>query len=271
MTATTNDYATLRPDQLAERIAAVPVAYVPWGALEWHSFHLPVGLDGFTADHVAHRAAERTGGLVLPAMFLPITTLPHRFSISFRSGTVRTVLDDLLAELARVGFRVVVILSGHYAQGHELVLMDAAEAVMQQHGICVLAAPPLALLREDYLDHAGRWETAQMLAIDPQLVDLPRFDRELAADPQAPVGRFGVLGPLPTLATAADGERVTGHAVEQIAQWVERLLASGDRQPLHDLYARRRATYQPFLDRYFRGSHEDAAAAWWQEQVTSNR
>ena len=262
-----NDYAALRPDQLAERSAAVPVAYVPWGALEWHSFHLPVGLDGFTAEGIAQRAAERTGGVVLPTMFLPITTLPHRSSISFKADTVRAVLDELLAELARVGFRVVVILSGHYAQGHELVLMDAAEAAMQQHGICVLAAPPLALLGEEYLDHAGRWETVQMLAIDPQLVDLDRFRRELAADPQAPVERFGVLGPLPTQATAADGEQVIARTVEQIAGWVQHLLANDDRQPLHDLYARRRAEYQPFLDQYFRGSHEEAAAAWWKAQV----
>jgi creatinine amidohydrolase len=262
-----NNYAALRPDQLAERIAAVPVAYVPWGALEWHSFHLPVGLDGFTAEGIAQRAAERTGGVVLPTMFLPITALPHRFSISFKADTVRVVLDQLLAELARAGFRVVVVLSGHYAQGHELVLMDAAEAAMQQHGVPVLAVPPLALLGEEYLDHAGRWETAQLLALDPQLVDLHRFRRELADDPAAPVERFGVLGPLPTKATAADGEQVIARTVEEIAGWVQHLLASDDRQPLHDLYARRRAAYQTFLDQYFRGSHEAAAAAWWEERL----
>ncbi len=262
-----NNYAALRPDQLAERIAAVPVAYVPWGALEWHSFHLPVGLDGFTAEGIAQRAAERTGGVVLPTMFLPITALPHRFSISFTTDTVRAVLDELLAELARIGFRVVVLLSGHYAQGHELILMDAAEAAMQLHGILVLTVPPLALLGEEYLDHAGRWETAQLLALHPDLVALERFQRELAADSTTRVERFGVLGSLPTHATAADGEQVIAQSVEQIAEWVEHLLTSKNAQPLHDLYARRRAGYQTFMDRYFRGSHEDAAAAWWQEQV----
>ncbi len=98
-------YAELRPEQLAERVQAAPVAFVPWGALEWHSVHLPVGLDGIVVEHIAERAVERTGGVVLPAMYLPITTLPHRFSISFRAGTVRAVLDDLFAELARIGLR----------------------------------------------------------------------------------------------------------------------------------------------------------------------
>ena len=81
-------YAELRPEQLAERVQAAPVAFVPWGALEWHSVHLPVGLDGIVVEHIAERAVERTGGVVLPAMYLPITTLPHRFSISFRAGTM---------------------------------------------------------------------------------------------------------------------------------------------------------------------------------------
>lgn len=266
-----HNYAALRPDQLAERVAAVPVAYVPWGALEWHSFHLPVGLDGFTAEGIAQRAAERMGGVVLPTMFLPITTLPHRFSISFSADTVRAVLDELLAELAHVGFQVVVVLSGHYAQGHELILMDAALAAMQHHNIQVLAAPPLALVGEEYLDHAGRWETAQLLALNPQLVDLDRFQRELATDPAAPVERFGVLGPLPTTATATDGEQAIGQAIDQLAEWVQALLASNDSQPLHDFYARRRAEYQAFLDQYFRGSHEDAAAAWWTHTIEKER
>jgi creatinine amidohydrolase len=270
VTPTTTDYAALRPDQLAERIAAVPVAFVPWGALEWHSFHLPVGLDGFTAEGIARRAAARTGGLLLPTMYLPITTLPHRFSVSFRATTVRAVLDDLLTELARVGFRVVVILSGHYAQGHELVLMDAAQAAMKQHGMQVLALPPLALLGDACLDHAGRWETAQLLALQPELVDLPRFKKALADDPTAPVARFGVLGELPTTATAEDGEAAVTQAADALNDWVQRLLESDDPQLLHDLYTRRHAAYQSFIERYFHGSYEDAAVKWWDERITEH-
>lgn len=263
---TTNNYADLRPDQLAEQIAARPVAYVPWGALEWHSFHLPVGLDGFAAEGIALRVAQRAGGLVLPTMWLPVTALPHQFSISIGSAVVRAVLDDLLSELARVGFRVVVIVSGHYAQGHELVLMEAAEAAIRQHGVQVLAIPPLALLGDSYLDHAGHWETAQLLALRPELVALDCFNEALAAEPSAPVDRFGVLGKLPIAATADDGNAAIDQAVDQIETWVQRLLASDDPEPLYDLYSRRRAEYRSFTERYFQGSYEDAAAAWWQER-----
>src|SRR5262249_53372104 len=116
-------YAELRPDQLEAILAETPVAYLPWGALEWHGPHLPLGLDGFTAEAVAERAVRRTGGVLLPTTWWPITALPHRLSLSIRSEVVQALWDGIFAELARAGFRVVVLLSGHYAQAHELVLM----------------------------------------------------------------------------------------------------------------------------------------------------
>lgn len=260
-------YADLRPEQIAARLAEAPVAYLPWGALEWHSVHLPVGLDGIVAEQIAARAVERTAGLLLPTMYLPITTLPHRFSISFRAATVRAVLDDLLGELARIGVKVVVLLSGHYAQGHELVLMDAAEQALADHGLLVLATPPLALLGEDYLDHAGRWETAQLLAIRPELVDLRALTQALQQFPAGHVADLGILGELPLSATAGGGEVAIEQAVEAIAGWVRELLERADPELLRAFYARRRAAYQPFIEQYFHGSYQEAADAWWQNRI----
>ena len=259
-------YTSLRPDQLQARIDAVPVAYVPWGALEWHSVHLPVGLDGLVAERIAERAVTLTGGVMLPVMYLPITALPHRFSISFQASTVRAVLDDLLAELARVGFRVVVLLSGHYAQGHELVLMDAAEAAIAAHKLLVLATPPMALVNADYLDHAGRWETAQLLAIHPELVDQRRLMSALNEHRAGHVADLGILGDLPAGATAGGGEVAIEQALQSIKAWVMQLLQSGNPEPLRAFYAQRRADYQSFVDRYYQGSYEDAAAAWWNDR-----
>jgi creatinine amidohydrolase len=260
-------YGHLRLDQIEAKVASAPVAYVPWGALEWHSVHLPLGLDGLLAESIAERAVAQTGGVVLPAMYLPITALPHRFSISFKASTVRAVLDDLLAELARVGFRVVVLLSGHYAQGHELVLMDAAEAAMEQHRLQVLATPPMALVSGDYLDHAGRWETAQLLATHPKLVDQRSLQQALATHPAGHVADLGILGELPTAATAGSGEVAIEQAVDAIKSWVRRLLTTSDTHALHEFYGQRRNEYAAFVAQYFNGSYEDAAAAWWSDRV----
>lgn len=258
-------YARLRPDELERAIAAKPVAFVPWGALEWHSAHLPVGLDGLVAESIAARVAERVGGVVLPPFYLPITALPHRFSLSIRASTVRAVLDDLLAELARVGFQVVVVLSGHYAQGHELVLIGAAEAALEQ-GLPVLATPPLAMVDDSMLDHAGHWETSLLLATHPELVDMRRLQRAVEAFPAGHIADLGILGDVPlSTATAASGEIAIEQAISAIDQLVTMLLTSGDPAPLHAYYARRRAAYARFLERYFEGSWEDAAASWWRD------
>ncbi len=261
-------YARLRPDELEQVIAEHPVALVPWGALEWHSYHLPTGLDGLVAEAVAARVAERVCGVILPTFYLPITSLPHRFSISMRATTVRAVVDDLFAELARIGFRVVVLLTGHYAQGHELVLIEAAEAAFAQHALLVLAAPPLALVDGSMLDHAGRWETSALLATHPELVDMRLLQQALDLHPAGRIGDVGILGELPiATATAAAGEVAIEAAVDAVAKLVTVLLKSGDPAPLQAYYAARRAVYRSYVDRYFRGSWEEAAARWWAERV----
>lgn len=254
-------YAELRPDQLAAIVAAAPIAYVPWGALEWHGPHLPFGLDGFTAEAVALRAVQRTGGVLLPTTWWPITALPHRFSLSIHSEVVQSLWDGIFAELARAGFRVIVLLSGHYAQGHELVLMDAAEHAIAAHGVLVLAVPPLALVDEEMLDHAAHWETALLLALRPHLVDLDA----LGAAPLTPQVS-AVLGEDPRRATASQGESALTLATERIFVGVSALLAHGGPDILRELYTRRRAGYQQYVDRYFHGSWEEALRAWWSER-----
>ncbi|HRC77827.1 MAG TPA: creatininase family protein, partial [Kouleothrix sp.] len=171
-TAPWGRYAELRPADLDRIVAAAPIAYVPWGALEWHGSHLPFGLEGIAAEALAERVVQRTGGVLLPPTWWAITTLPHRFSLSIQSEVIQALWDGVFAELARAGFHMVVVISGHYAEGHELVLIDAAEHAMAQHGLLVLAIPPLALVDETMLDHAAHWETALMLALRPKLVDL---------------------------------------------------------------------------------------------------
>lgn len=255
-------YAELRPDQLDAILAAAPVAYVPWGALEWHGPHLPLGVDGIAAEAVAERAAQRTGGVVLPTTWWPITALPHRLSLSVPSEVVQALWDAVFAELARAGLRVVALLSGHYAQGHELALMDAAEHAIEAHGLLVLATPPLALVDEQMLDHAALWETAQMLALRPRLVDLAALDgRALRPSETA------VLGDDPRGATPGQGESALALATERIAASVGALLAGGSAEVLRELYARRRAAYRAYAERYFHGSWEQAAAEWWREKT----
>jgi creatinine amidohydrolase len=262
--ATVYRYAELRPDQLSERLEEVPVAIVPWGALEWHGPHLPFGLDGLVAESFCQELAARTGAVLLPTTYLPITALPHPQSISIRTEVVRGAWQDLLDGLGRAGFRLVCLISGHYAQGHEIVLAEVADQFSRGGKALVLAGTPLALLSDPLLlDHAGRWETSQLLHFRPELVDLTA----LPPGSLPPVSQVAVLGDDPRQASAEQGRAIVERALQAWETWIERLLGGQALGALHELYSARMASYQAYLDRYYHGSWEAAIEAWWKERT----
>ncbi len=253
-------YAELRPGDLARIREQAPIAYLPWGGLDWHGPHLPLGLDGFVAEAVAERAARRTGGVLLPVTGWPAASMPHHDSLGISGATLRALLDDIFAGLARGGWRVAVLINGHYGPAHDLATMAAAEEAIARHGLLTFAVPPLALVDEEMLDHGGLWESSVLLATRPELVDLGA----LGGGPLSPAGS-GVVGRDPrNTASVSLGLSALNLALERISVAVADLLDKGDPAPLYALYARRRERYQSFVARY--GSDpEQATQAWWNE------
>lgn len=261
-------YAELRPDELAAILAATPAAYVPWGALEWHGPHLPLGLDGLVAEHVARQAAALSGGVVLPTTWWAITTLPHTASISTPPDVISHLWRATFHSLAGMGFKVIAVITGHYAQAHEVLLMEAADATMRETGTIVLAASELAVLGDaTRLDHAAHWETSSLLAIRPDLVRLDRLDDAVPPD-ATNLALFGVLGadPRPS-ATLALGAATLAEAATTWAAWVRDLLATPDAERVRHFHAARRAALQPYVDRYYRGDWQAAIDAWWRDRT----
>lgn len=257
-------YAELLPHELAARLAECPVAIAPWGALEWHGPHLPFGLDGLVAEGFSQLLAAETGAVLLPTTYLPITALPHAQSLSFDTAHVAGVWADLFAGLGSAGFRLVCLISGHYAQGHELELVDAAEGALAAGGPLVLAGTPLALLGDaDLLDHAGRWETSQLQALRPELVHLDRLPAGSLPGPD----QVAVLGQDPRLASAEQGQALFNRALVAWQDWIERLRQDGDPAPLRQLYAERRAAYADYVRRFYRESWEQAIRDWWRTKT----
>jgi hypothetical protein len=112
------------------------------------------------------------------------------------------------------------------------------------------------------LDHAALWETAQLLALRPRLVDLAALDGvELRP------AEFAVLGEDPRGATPGQGESALALATERVAASVSALLEHGTPEVLRELYARRRAGYRAYVERYFHGSWEEAIQTWWREKT----
>lgn len=244
-------YAEAYPNDLDDAWRRDAPAIVPIGALEWHGEHLPFGVDLVLAERFAERLAESVGGVLLPALVVPITCLPHPHSLSVPTVAARSVWEAYARGLIGSGARRVLFMSGHYAQGHVVELYRLAQRLTREGPARVWAGSPLEPLGDDKLDHAARWETAQMLVWQPELV------RESAPSE-------AILGESPALATAMEGEAALDEAA---ARWAS-LLEMGSSELLGWLALREEA-YADYTRAYGSSGWEAGILAWWADRRAS--
>lgn len=160
------------PARIVKAMARRAAIYVPFGALEWHGHHNPVGLDAVKAHEQLVGLACRAGGLVYPPVFFGSggghTAWPHTFMVS--AGAMVTIVTELLTGFERDGFTAAVLLSGHYP--NRPVYLDQAVSAYRQAGGKMRV---LALIENEVPgvpgDHAAKYETSSMLYLHPELVD----------------------------------------------------------------------------------------------------
>jgi len=154
---------------------------VPFGSVEYHGPHLPLGTDGILAEAFARNIGTQLALPVAPALYYgPCFNLrDHPGTLSIRTTIFQEFLLNLLLEMVRVGFSQMFLFSGH-AEGSQLIsIREAAEIVMQTNPVVRIhlfstydiskqLAPPDS--REDL--HAGMLETSLMLHVAPHLVDM---------------------------------------------------------------------------------------------------
>jgi len=169
----------MRPDEFVAARDARPVAYLAIGPLEWHSLHLPLGVDPLKAYHHICSVAERIGGVVYPPLYFAADAanrddLPLR-SEAYGGELFERVVEAKLDFIASNGFKVILVISGH--GGHLDAVRAVAGRIAEKHGIRVYATQDeMHCGPELYAgDHAGGEETSMMLHIAPDLVDLSKL------------------------------------------------------------------------------------------------
>ena len=139
-------YEELRPAQIDEIRDESPIAYLPWGALEWHSYHAPIGLDGLKAHGLCLALARKTGGVVLPAVYVGTDTIKpfkgFKHTIEHAQETVTTLCLEYLEQLVDEGFKVLIVVTGHYGGGHVEALEAAARTFEKRHPAIKLWSMP---------------------------------------------------------------------------------------------------------------------------------
>ena len=275
----------MRPDELEGVLEATPVAFVPLGTYEHHGWHLPVCFDAIKADALCRRVAERTGGVVLPPFFYG-TGGGHgdyKWTIILPEEQIRPILETTLDHLSRFGFRVVVVLTGHYPREQvDMVHRLAEEAGKRNpktHYIGLTEPEVTTPLPGDRMggDHAAKYETSIAMALNPDWVSMdaltadhdpdrvtlpntPQTDRP-THNPKHPL--YAIHGQDPREhASAARGRALVDEIVRRAIERYEPYL---DQRPIGmsfaEAYDPATVTPQPaWLARYEKVKEE--AAAW---------
>lgn len=208
----------MRPAELEAAARKFPVVYVPFGLIEWHGRHLPLGNDAIKAHGILVKTAEKFGGVVYPPVF---------FHSGFNQEALVPVLIDLFSRLKRTGFRVIIGVSGHNVQEQIDMINKALEPVLADGKTAGVGLWEMTLSRceESNSDHAAKWETSNMMFFYPELVDMSELGTGPLAPGMKPPDGIGGLDPRKH-ASAEVGRRNVELAAEAIGRKAAELLES---------------------------------------------
>lgn len=217
-------YEEMLPHELSAAIKERPVAYVPYGSLEWHGKHLPYGVDAFKAHALCVRAAEKFGGVVLPATYWnPPGPAMYGSYQGAPAAAMEQVFISVFRSLASLGFKVIVGVAGHDVPEELAPLQKAAQAVTVE-GSTYGAATYEFMPGDPWSDHAAAYETSLMMVFKPDLVSMSRIkDEDLST--QEGQAKAGIHGRDPRRhASREAGEREAARLAEGLGKLAEERL-----------------------------------------------
>lgn len=182
----------LRGPDVERRITAESIFIQPLGAIEQHGPHLPLNTDEVIATAVAEAAIEAAPAS-LNVWLLPTLSYTKSNEHAWAPGTVwlspttlLAVLDDIGRSIARTQARKLVFLNGH--GGNSALLNVANRELRLHHGLQTFTTHPSippdqggasAASELGMGVHGGTDETAVMLHLRPDLVDMSKAVRRI--------------------------------------------------------------------------------------------
>lgn len=227
----------LSSKELKKKINKSSVVILPIGAVESHGNHLPLNTDSLQPEFIAKEIAERLNKkfnkiFIAPPLRYGICSSTKNFfgtiTISFES--LKSIVYDILSELARNGFRKIVVLSGHAGILHMSALRYSAEKVVNEKNVKIIVLSDYDIAyelsgKEFPKDdgHAGTIETSRILAIKPNLV------KEKGKKNKANIPKFFVLRDVrkywkiaingnPEIATKEKGKFINDYIVKRMIE-----------------------------------------------------
>ncbi len=152
---------------------------VPFGSVEEHGNHLPLGTDTVHAYELAHLVSQKRPVFVAPPLWYGLcrSTSRHPGTLTITQPVLRSITIEIIKSLYQQGLRNFILLSGHAGSTHMAAIIDAADTVIKEIediNIAALSIIDLIKMLDDKLietegdSHAGEVETSLMMFLRPK-------------------------------------------------------------------------------------------------------
>jgi creatinine amidohydrolase len=166
------------------------VCVLPFGIIEKHGPHLPLGTDLLDVRFAVFNAVRQEYAVVFPEYYFGqiFEAQQQPGAVAYSLATQLTLLQETVKEMARNGCKKVVIVNGHGGNNSLLPLFAQAQLatprdyVVYVFGLPQRSAPGRPAVKTQNDQHAGETETSSMLIARPDLVHMDRATQESGAD-----------------------------------------------------------------------------------------
>jgi creatinine amidohydrolase len=166
------------------------VCVLPFGIIEKHGPHLPLGTDLLDVRFAVSNAVKQEYAVVFPEYYFGqiFEARQQPGTLAYSLSTQLTLLQETVTEMARNGCKKVVIVNGH--GGNESLLPLFAQSqlasprdyVVYVFGLPKQDVPGRPALKTPFDMHGGEVETSNMLIARPDLVHQDRAGQQSGAD-----------------------------------------------------------------------------------------
>ena len=162
---------------------------LPFGIIEKHGPHLPLGTDLINVRYASLHGAAQEYAVVFPAYYFgQIFEARHEpGTMAYSARLQLELLQETTDEMARNGCKKILIVNGHGGNNHLLPFFAQAQLdTPRDYIVYVFMRPPYPPgrppMKTKVDQHAGESETAHTLISRPDLVHMDRAGSESGAD-----------------------------------------------------------------------------------------
>ncbi|WP_163969684.1 creatininase family protein [Oceanobacillus halotolerans] len=205
---------------------------VPFGSVEQHAKHLPLGTDAFLSQLIAEDVAKKTNTLIAPPLW--VGWAPHHMAytgtITLRPETLTSMVEDMCESLIYHGFEKIILINGHREANLPPIKIGMTKVRNKTGAFMAIADPfyinaekgkELSEVEEGGIGHAEELEASQMYHLLPYLCEpsasvknIPSHHRFMQHDPLVQGDKMITASDVATYKEATKGIGVMGDATK---------------------------------------------------------